>query len=204
MKRFAIIIIFFCLLIILIFSGRTKEQRPKFKVAEAYYNRGLTYFDKGQYDLAISNFSRAIEIDPEHVASYSNRGEVYKLKGQYDKAISDFSIVIETNPKLSVFYYIRGNTYFEKKDYANTRNDYNKAQELGFVISPKVLEKLREASTREKWFFYRDNYDIDILNHVRYRPNKFESRALLSGLARMLHFFNWPKRGFYVDPYIQS
>jgi tetratricopeptide (TPR) repeat protein len=30
--------------------------------AEAYYNRGLTYGKKGQYDQAISDFNKAIEI----------------------------------------------------------------------------------------------------------------------------------------------
>lgn len=146
-----------CVLIILLFPGCAKVQHPKTEVqlpklenTEAYNNRGLANFEKGQYDLAISDYSEAIAIDPKNAAAYSNRGDTYLLKGQYDEAIADFSKVIEINPKLSVFYYLRGNAYFKKRDYANTWNDYHKAQELGFIIPLGVLVKLREASGREK------------------------------------------------------
>jgi tetratricopeptide (TPR) repeat protein len=137
-------------LVLLVVSGCAKEQPPKLEDAEAYNNRGLTYFDRGQYAWAISDYSKAIEIDPRYAAAYSNRGDAYKITGQYDKAISDFSKVIEINPKLSVFYYLRGNVYLLKKEYDNTWSDYKKAQELGFKIPPKMLEKLREVSGREK------------------------------------------------------
>ena len=150
-------ILFLWVSINLLFPGCAKIQQtkpevqlPKLKNAQAYNNRGLAFFEKGQYDLAISDFSLAIAIDPKNATAYSNRGDTYLIKGQYDEAIADFSKVIEINPKLSVFYYLRGNVYFKKKDYANTWNDYHKAQELGFMIPLKVLGKLREVSGREK------------------------------------------------------
>jgi len=145
-----------CVLINLLFPGCTKVQQPKPELrlpklenAQAYNNRGNAYFEKGQYDLAISDYSEAIAIDPKNAAAYSNRGDIYLLKGQYDATIADFSNVIEINPKLSVFYYLRGNAYFKKKDFANTWNDYNKAQELGFIIPPEVLEKLRQDAGKK-------------------------------------------------------
>jgi len=111
-----------CVLINLLFPGCTKVQHPKSEVqslklenAQAYNNRGLAYFEKGQYDLAIADYSEAITIDSKNAAAYYNRGDTYLLKGQYDEAIADFSKVIEINPKLSVFYYLRGNAYFKKK-----------------------------------------------------------------------------------------
>jgi len=38
--------------------------------AEAYNNRGLAYSDKGQYDQAISDFTKALEIKPRFAAAY--------------------------------------------------------------------------------------------------------------------------------------
>jgi tetratricopeptide (TPR) repeat protein len=38
-----------------------------------YYNRGNSYDDKGQYDLAIANYNKAIEIDPTFANAYYNR-----------------------------------------------------------------------------------------------------------------------------------
>ncbi|MEW6672827.1 MAG: tetratricopeptide repeat protein [Thermodesulfobacteriota bacterium] len=124
-------------------------QFPKLENAQAYNNRGLAHFDKGRYDQAVADFSQAIAIDPKNAAAYSNRGDTYLLMGRYDLAIADFTKVIEINPKLSVFYYLRGNAYFKKKDYDNCWNDYNMAQKFGYIIPPKVLEELREASGRE-------------------------------------------------------
>ena len=83
-----------------LFSCATTEQKqsqsrnPKF-----YNNRGIAYGEKGQYDQALSDFNKAIEINPRYVKAYNNRGIVYRLKGQYDQAISDFNKAIEINPR---------------------------------------------------------------------------------------------------------
>jgi serine/threonine-protein kinase len=82
-----------------LFSCATTEQKqsesrnPKF-----YNNRGIAYAEKGQYDQAISDFNKAIEISPRYVQAYNNRGIIYRLKGQYGQAISDFNKTIEINP----------------------------------------------------------------------------------------------------------
>ena len=63
-----------------------------------YNNRGIAYGEKGQYEQAISDFNKAIEINPRYVKAYNNRGIIYRLKGQYEQAISDFYKAIEINP----------------------------------------------------------------------------------------------------------
>ena len=42
--------------------------------AADYYNRGLTYQENAQYDEAIANYTRAIEINPRYAEAYNNRG----------------------------------------------------------------------------------------------------------------------------------
>ena len=54
----------------LIKSGRLSNE----DLATAYNHRGDAYDDKGQLDLAIADFSRAIEIDPDYKRAYYNRG----------------------------------------------------------------------------------------------------------------------------------
>jgi Flp pilus assembly protein TadD len=72
---------------------QSDSRDPKF-----YNNRGIAYAEKGQYDQAISDFSKAIEINPRYGKAYNNRGIVYRLTGRYDQAISDFNKAIEINP----------------------------------------------------------------------------------------------------------
>ncbi len=82
-----------------LFSCATTEQKQsELRNHKFYNNRGIAYGEKGQYDQAISDFNKAIEINPRYEKAYSNRGIVYRLKGQYDQAISDFNKAIEISP----------------------------------------------------------------------------------------------------------
>lgn len=55
----------------------------------AYYNRGWTYGAKGQYDQAIADYTRALEINPTYGKAYANWAIGYYLKKEYDKAWDD-------------------------------------------------------------------------------------------------------------------
>ena len=64
-----------------------------------YALRGELYVEQGDYDLAIADFNKAIELDPESYLPYSLRGDLYVEQGVYDLAIADFNKVIESNPE---------------------------------------------------------------------------------------------------------
>src|SRR4030042_2645097 len=65
--------------------------------AVAYNRKALDYVIKGQLDQAISNFNKALEINPRLADTYNNRGVIYRDKGQYNQAISDFNKALEIN-----------------------------------------------------------------------------------------------------------
>ncbi len=93
------------LLIILLsflFSCATAHQK-----AATYNKQGVLCSFKGQSDEAISNFNKAIEIDPSYLFAYLNRGDQYMRKGQFDQAISDFNKAIEIDPKFAGGYHGR-------------------------------------------------------------------------------------------------
>ena len=63
------------------------------QLANVFNQRGIAYFYKGQIDLAIADYTKAIELDPDpddHKA-YFNRYLAFKKKGQHDRAESDFN-----------------------------------------------------------------------------------------------------------------
>jgi tetratricopeptide (TPR) repeat protein len=60
------------------------------KDAAFYVRRGNDYAKKGQYDEAISDYNKALEINPRYAEAYCGRGLAYDNKGQYDQAISDY------------------------------------------------------------------------------------------------------------------
>ena len=96
----------------------------------AYYSRGLAYDIKSEYDRAIEDYSKAIELEPDYAGAYNNRGATYERNGDYDRAIEDFSKAIELEPDYAGAYNNRGATYERNDDYDRALEDCSKAIEL--------------------------------------------------------------------------
>ena len=69
--------------------------------ADDYINSGNAYYAKGQLDLAIQDYSQAIEVDPKCAVAYTNRGLAYKAIGQANLAQMDFNKAMELDQKLA-------------------------------------------------------------------------------------------------------
>jgi Flp pilus assembly protein TadD len=98
-----------------------------------YCSRGLAYGKLGDNRQAISDYDRAIEINPKDVESYSNRGVAYRKLGNYRRAIEDYDRAIEINPKHAEAYYNRGIAYAELGNQRQAISDYDRA----IVINPE-------------------------------------------------------------------
>ena len=60
----------------------------------AYNNRGLAYANKGEFNAAIQDYDKAIELNPQSADAYINRGNAYDEKGEFDTAIQDYNKAI--------------------------------------------------------------------------------------------------------------
>ena len=45
-----------------------------------YNNRGIDYGEKGEYNLTIKDFTKAIELKPDYAFTDNNRAAVYRSK----------------------------------------------------------------------------------------------------------------------------
>lgn len=95
----------------------------------AYNNRGVSYYQKGELDKAIVDFSTIIEMNPTFDSGYYNRALAYKQASNYDKALADFSKAISLDPDARV-YDARGGVYRDKGDLDFAIADYNQALEI--------------------------------------------------------------------------
>ena len=51
-------------------------------IAAAYNNRGTAYYETEKYDKAISEYNKAIKLEPHFSAAYYNRGITLSKAGQ--------------------------------------------------------------------------------------------------------------------------
>ncbi|MFN3929517.1 MAG: tetratricopeptide repeat protein [Thermoflexus sp.] len=67
---------------------------------ETYIDLGWEFHAKKQYDQAIEQFRKAIEMDGNAVDAYYGLGLSYKAKGEREMAIQAFEKVLAMAPKL--------------------------------------------------------------------------------------------------------
>ena len=129
-------------------------QKPSLD-ADSYTDRGISHAAKGQYNKAIADFNKALELNPREAKTYLGRGIAYLEKFEYDKAMSDFSQAIEINPKFAEAYENRASVYLiqNKPDEANS--DFKKAEEIDPTIAEDAKNRgLGYRSDASKEFIF--------------------------------------------------
>ena len=96
----------------------------------AYESRGIAYFGKDEYDNAIRDYNKAVELKPDNARAYRSRGDAYNNKGEYEQSIQDYDKAIELKPDDATIYLNRGNAYNDKGEHERAIQDYDKAIEL--------------------------------------------------------------------------
>jgi len=101
------------------------------KMAEAYNNRGLAFYNLELHQQAINDFSQAIRMSPQYAEAFNNRGNAYYALDQYEKAEADFNKSLELKPKYSKAHLNRGLAYFQMKKSEESCKDFRRACDLG-------------------------------------------------------------------------
>jgi tetratricopeptide (TPR) repeat protein len=92
------------------------------------------------YDDAIVDLSKAIELNPEFSEAFTNRGLAkYNLKN-YEEAIKDLDSSIELNPNSAIAYLNRGYAKLDGKK-EGACDDFYKALDLGYEDVSDIIKK---------------------------------------------------------------
>jgi tetratricopeptide (TPR) repeat protein len=79
--------------------------------APFYFYRGNAFSTVGMLDSAISDFTKAAELNPACAEAFNCRGVAYYNKGYFEEAISDFNRVIELNPDYFIAHFNKAHCY---------------------------------------------------------------------------------------------
>ena len=112
----------------------------------------IFYNEKGQYHEAVTEYNRAIQLDPALLEAHLALGEVYEEKGLYEEAIARYGKVLEMEPKHPTAHYGLALAY-EKVDRAKAIAMWEQYIEIAtglasekdwLDIARKHLKKLKE------------------------------------------------------------
>jgi tetratricopeptide (TPR) repeat protein len=107
----------------------------------AYTNRARAYQESGQWQLAIADFTRALELKPDMADVYTNRGAAYQQLGQLDQAIRDSTRAIELDPELATAHANRGMAYQAAGQVQQAIADYTRAVELKPTLASAYVNR---------------------------------------------------------------
>lgn len=98
-----------------------------------YHNLGLIYEEQGQFELALTNYQKAIhhhQGDQERAALWDHLGGIYQQLGQYEKAAAAYRQVNELEPHQAVPWNSLGTVYRALNRLDEAIVAYERAAEL--------------------------------------------------------------------------
>lgn len=76
--------------------------------AKQHYNAGIAFLEESQYELAILEFDKAIELEPNYAGYYVHRAWAYSWNNEYELSIADCNKALELEPLNNDAYHWRG------------------------------------------------------------------------------------------------
>lgn len=110
------------------------DPNRKRKDYEYFFNRAQDKFEVSNYEGAIRDYNRALELSPTEICLvYSMRGNAKRNLGDLEGAISDQNKALDLDPLYADGYFNRSSAKFKMGDFAGAIDDYSEV----IKINPK-------------------------------------------------------------------
>jgi len=80
-------------------NGKLDYSMSKNKKALTFYEEGVAYESRGQHDMAIVSYNKALKADSKFSFAWDNLGLCYRKMGNYKQAIKSYEKSLELDPK---------------------------------------------------------------------------------------------------------
>lgn len=107
-----------------------ETEKRTIQDSRAYNKRGLAHASTRNFEQAIIDFTKAIELDPHYAEAYNNRSTAHLMMGNYGQAVTDCTHALELAPDFVATYVNRGIAYSGLRQYKQAIADCEKALQL--------------------------------------------------------------------------
>jgi tetratricopeptide (TPR) repeat protein len=164
------------------FSGCVTYSTRGIEVDSTYaahhFRRGQCYSRLNDYQAAIRDYTKAIELEPKHF-SYFNRATARWKSGDANGGIADFTTALDFKPKDADAFYYRALCYEEVGDTIKAMVDLDKS----IALKPKDPDIYDERAYNR---FLRENYSgakADYLQCLELDPAYVKAHLSLSEIS---------------------
>ncbi|SRR5579883_98706 len=116
-----------------------------------YNNRGLLYFQNGQFTRALADYNKALELNPRLAKVYNNRANCHASMGQLVEALFDYETALDLNPANIRARINQGITFRELEMYEQAIENFDLALQFSHMISGADLT---ESTTTMRGHIY--------------------------------------------------
>lgn len=160
----------------------------------AYNGRGACRRAKGQFQEAITDLNRAIELKPNHAPAYHNRANAHYAIGDLSQAMADYSKVIALThgtcgARYVAAYAARGAICIDIGDHDQAVADFSTAIKMAPHVAKYFLGRGTAQSMKGEHHLAMADYDQAILlkpNYSKAYVNRGESNAIMGNYDRAI------------------
>ncbi|MGB3653799.1 MAG: tetratricopeptide repeat protein [Rivularia sp. (in: cyanobacteria)] len=143
-----------------------------------FSNRGILYKDQKKWELAVADFNKAIQINPDYTTAYFNRAILYEDQKKWKLALADYNKAIQINPNDAEVYINRANLYYDQKKWKLALGDYNKAIQINPEYAKAYFNRAIVYQKQKKWDLAVADYNKAIQINPKYAKAYFNRAKL--------------------------
>ncbi|MBK8609204.1 MAG: tetratricopeptide repeat protein [Chitinophagaceae bacterium] len=140
---------------------------------------GNSKYSNKDYEGALADYDKAVELDANNIFAYYNRGNVKNRLKNYDGAIADYSKAIEINPEYFKAYLSRGNARYNQQKMDEAKTDYNVVIAKDSANKTAYYQRGNINYSQKNFTEAKADYSKTIELDPLY-PNAYFSRAVLN------------------------
>lgn len=189
----------------------TAELQANPNSIEAYSRRGDAYFFLGEFDQAVSDYEKMVDLNPGLASSHWRRGIAYFYAGKFDEAAKQFELYHsfdDVDRENGIWRYLSQHKAYGREKAREGLLKYKKDDRepfpavyqlfAGKITPAEILKSIQDAKVdeeRNKRLFYAELY-IGLNNAVENRPQMAVMHLLASTHNR------WPQTAGYGPNYM--